>query len=270
MNALPMNIFFDFFSNISNILFFVIAIAVGIIVGIFLVQYVLKPKNQILYCRERDGRGLELKVNKEDAVSLETMSSPELRFFKYGRSYEFRKKGRAFTRFFGKEGTAYSWRLQGFSKVPSEFKDVTTKTPVLTDDEKPILDKNGETLYTETIEKVPTKFVEKQIELEFPTLEDAVKHQWGEEFYSSVPDPKKDILKDNKLLVTVNLEPGIVPEGYEPITESVIKKKANEDMAELMAHSLKGAVKKSILDVVPWLLAGAGITAIVSKLLGWW
>lgn len=223
--------FVSFFSNPFNIVMGLLFALIGILVGIVLVRYLLRPKNQILYCRERDGRGLELNVDKEDAISLETATKPPLRFFKWGRAYEFIKRGRAFTRFFGKEGTGYSWRLFGFSG------------------------KKGNPVKTE---------------LEFPTLEEAVKYKWGDEFYGAVPDEMKEKLRDNKVLVTVNLEPGIVPEGYEPITESVIKKKAYEDMAELFARSARGAIKKTVFDWMPWLLAGAGIMAIVSKLFGWW
>jgi len=263
-------LFIDWFLDVFNILFFMIAILIGVLVGFLLLRYGLKPKNQILYCRERDGRGLELNVTTEDAVSLETKSSPKLRFFKYGRSYEFRRRSRAFTRFFGKEGTAYSWRLQGFSKVPSKFKEVTEQVPVLNKKGVAILDEKGYSVFKEVKRKVPVEWKDQQIELEFPTLEDAVKSKWGKQFYANVPDKMKEKLRETNLLVTVNLEPGIVPQGYEPITESVIRKKANEDMASLMAASLKGVIKKSALDVIPWVLAGAGILAVASKLLGWW
>lgn len=241
----------------------------GVLLGILLLRYGLRPKNQILYCREKDGRGLELNVDKEDAISLETKSSPELRFFKYGRSYEFRKRGRAFTRFFGKEGTAYTWLLQGFKKVATKFEDKPVEVPVLNKEGLVILDEKGHPVFKKVKEKVPIEWEEQQAKIEFPTLEDAVKFRWGD-FYDTVPDPRKVELREDKILLTVNLEPGIVPEGYEPITERTIKKKANEDMAELMARSLKGVIKTTIMDWLPWLLAGAGIMAVGSKVLGWW
>jgi len=248
----------------------IVFVVLGILIGVLFLTYVLKPKNQILYCRERDGRGLELSVAKEDAVSLETNSKPELRFFKYGRSYEFRRRGRAFTRFFGKEGTAYSWLLQGFKKVATKFKEVKEQVPVLNEKGQAILDEKGYPVFKEEKKKVPIEFEEQKVEIPFENLEEVVRSRWGDEFYSEVPEPRKAELRDDRVLLTVNLEPGIVPEGYEPITESVIKKKANEDMAELMAHSLRGAVKKTVLDWLPWLLAGAGIMAVGSKLMGWW
>ena len=79
-----------------------------------------------------------------------------------------------------------------------------------------------------------------------------------------------DKLRDDKLYVTVDLEPGILPEGYAPITESTILLKADEDAAALASKAMKGAIHETVLDKIPWILAGAGILAVVSKFLGWW
>lgn len=261
--------FIDFFSNIFNLVMALLFVVVGMLVGIVLIRYGLKPKNQILYLRERDGRGMELNVQDEDAISLETSSKPVMRFFKYGRAYDFIKRGRAFTRFFGKEGTAYTWRLQGFSKVASKFKDVIRKVQMLNDG-KAVVDKAGNPVFEEVTEKVPVEWKDKKIDLEFLTLEAVLEYKLGKEAFETFPDDMKALVRDEKVLVTVNLEPGIVPEGYDPITESVIKKKANEDMAELMAHSLKGAVKESLFEKIPYIMMGVGILAIVSKLMNWW
>ena len=262
--------FQEFFSSIFNIVMVLVFVLVGMLIGIILIRYGLRPKNQILYCRERDGRGMELNVQEEDAISLETSSSPIMRFFKFGRAYEFIRRGRAFTRFFGKEGTAYTWRLQGFSKKPTKFEAVPREIPVLDKEGNAVTNKKGFPIFKTIEEKVPVEWKDEEVQLEFKTLEDALVFRWGKEAYESVPDKMKDMLRDDKVFLTVNLEPGIVPVGYEPITESVIKKKANEDMAEVMAKSLKEAVKSSVIDKIPWLLAGAGILAVASKLLGWW
>jgi len=239
-----------------------IFVLVGMLIGIILVRFFLRPKNQILYCRERDGRGLEMDVAEEDALSLETKTDPELRFFKYGRSYEFHKRGRAFTRFFGKEGTAYTWLLEGFHKVATKFKKIPDIV-LVPDGKGGVIEKAVNT-------EVPVEWENKTITVPFPTLEDAVKYRWGEEFYATVPEEQQALLRDNSMLVTVGLEPGIVPEGYEPITESTILNKADEDAAELASKAMQGAIKKSVLDWLPWVLAGAGAMAIISKLLGWW
>lgn len=210
-----------------------IFLLLGMLTGILLLRYIIKPKNQIQYLRERDGRGHEFDVAREDAISLETSTNPPLRFFKFGRAYEFIKRGRAFTRFFGKEGTAYTWRLEGFAKTNPE----------------------GET---------------KPLTLEFPTLEGAVKHCWGNETYEAVQEELKAKLRNNKMYVTVNLEPGITPEGYEPITEQTITKKADEDMASLIGREVKEAQGSDWKMILIMMLAGMGILAIASKLFGWW
>jgi hypothetical protein len=181
---------------------------------------------------------MELNIDAEDAVSLETKSNPPLRFFKYGRSYEFYGRlGRTFTRFLGKEGTAYTWRLQGFTKIKTDN---------------------------------PGKEEMQKIDVTFPTLEDAVKYRWGQEFYATVPEERQMELRDDKILLTVNLEPGIVPEGYEPITETTVRKKANEDMAALIAKSVANRLGTPKMIIILAILGGAGIMAIVSKLFGWW
>jgi len=233
-------------------------VVVGMLVGIVLIRYGLRPKNQILYLRERDGRGMELNVQDEDAISLETSSKPVMRFFKYGRAYDFIRRGRAFTRFFGKEGTAYTWRLQGFSKVASKFKKVIRKVQMLNNG-KAIVDKAGDPVFEEVSDKVAIEWENKKLDLPFPMLEDAVKHVLGKEAYEQMPEPMQAKLRDQSMLVTVNLEPGIVPEGYEPITESIIEEKADEDMASLLGESVKGAIKSHIIDKIPWIGVGIAI-----------
>lgn len=230
------DVFINFFTNPINISFMAMFVMVGVIIGYL---YQPSPKNQVLYCREKDGRGQELKIQSEDAVSLETKSNPALRFFKYGRSYVFtiaRKFGKAkkVARFFGKEGTAYTWTLEGW-KEGKKVKD--SKDPKK----------------ESVIEKA------KKIKVNFKTLENAVKHTWGKKFYNTVPEAKKKLLRNNKMLVTVNLETGLTPSDYEPISEMQIRKKANEDMAGLIARGIKGILKKSALDVLPWIGTGVAI-----------
>lgn len=218
---------FDF--SIFGILRMAIFAVVGVLIGVLIRHYLWRAKNQILYCRERDGRGMEINVSEEDATSLITNSNPVMRFFKWGRSYTFEKRGRSFTRFFGKEGTGYIWRLMGFSN--------TKKNP-------------------------------KEIDLEFDTLEAAVIHKWGEKKYADVPENLQEKLRENKMLVTVGLEPGITPKGYVPITESVIRKKSREDAKELIARGLKDAVSRDLFERLAYIGSGAGLVLIGMLLLG--
>jgi len=239
LHPLIIDIFFSFFTSIFNILFFIIAILIGVIVGMILYRALTRPKNQIIYCRERDGRAMELNIAKEDAISLETATKPPLRFFKFGRSYELRRHGRPFTRFFGKEGTAYTWVLEGFHKLTPK-RGRPSKNP-------------GE---------------HGKVELSFPSLAGLLKSLWGETFFASVPETQRAELEENKVLVTVNLESGLTPEGYQPITESVIRKKSREDAKDLIGRGLKGAISKDWFERLAWIGAGAGITMFALLLLG--
>lgn len=222
--------FIGFFSSIFNIVMMLIFVLVGIIIGILLFRLLTRPKNQILYCRERDGRGLELNVSEEDAVSLVTDSDPQLRFYKRGRSYNFNKRGRTFSRFFGKEGTGLTWRLLGFGG--------TKKKPTTT-------------------------------EISFESLEAAVKHKWGKEFFATVPEAMQQKLQEDRLLVTVELEPGLIPEGYDPITEDIIEDKADKDMAKVFARSANQGTSTSVIQWLPWLGAGVGLAMMALLILGY-
>lgn len=220
MHVMFLEIFAGFFGNIFNFVIGLIFLLVGVIIGIILYRLLTRPQNQIIYCRERDGRALELNIAKEDHVSLETNTKPPLRFFKFGRSYELRKRGRPYTRHFGKEGTAFTWILEGHTKIKGKLKQVTKR---------------------------------------FKNLGDMVKSVWGQEFFATVPEERREQLAENNVLLTVNLEPGITPKGYEPITESVILDKADEDAARLWSASIKGAIQEPLMKVLIYLGCGAGI-----------
>lgn len=199
--------------------------------GIFM--YILFPMfgaaTRILYCRERDGRGEELAVKLEDEVRLDTKSN--LRFFKHGRSYSFTGiMNRLKVLFFAKEGTAYTAQLLGFSGTEEE----------------------------------PTR-----IELKYPTVWEAVRHKLGDDFLRPFPEEQKKLLQDEQFLVTVDLEPGLTPEGYKPATEQDIADKGNRDMARLLGEAAKMALHGSLIDKVPWIGVGVAIGLVGAMALGW-
>lgn len=190
---------------------------IGVVVTLVCWRYLIPAKTQIQYIRERDHRGEEYTAAREEAISLETDTKPSLRFFKRGPAYKFiGRLGRSFTRFFGKEGTAYTWTLEGFDKKS------------------------------------------KPVKCEFPTLEKAVEFRWGE-LYEVVPEGHKELLRKDKIHVTVGLEPGITPKGYKPITEQTITTKAKEDLLNTFVNALKNLGKPALSQ---WIfIFGAGIGA---------
>ena len=196
-------------------------------------MYILFPlfgsATRILYCRERDGRGTDLAVKLEDEVRLDTANN--IRFFKHGRSYAFTgMMNRLKSIFFAKEGTAYTAKLLGFSGT----------------------------------EKEPTK-----IDLDFPTVWEAVRYRLGDDFLRPFPEAQKKLLQNDKFLVTVDLEPGLTPAGYEPATEQDIADKGKRDMVKLLGESAKMALHGGMIDKVPWIGMGVAIGLVGAMALGW-
>ena len=249
--------------DLMNILRIMIFLAVGVLLGIIQSAY-MTPPTRVLYVRERDGRGEELKVVNETPISLETGGKTPYRFFKYGRAYEFKKAlGKKVSTFFGKEGTAYSWTLSGYS--PKRFKDIEEYEdyldPVTTEVKSRLIktrvpvDASGEG--SSVVDKV------------FKTVEDLIILLWGEKFYLTVPDEQKKQLRENKVVMTVDLEPGLTPKEYKPITEEDINEEGNQYMAQLLASAAKASLSPGVLNTVALMGFGGLITAVAFILMGW-
>ena len=108
-----------------------------------------------------------------------------------------------------------------------------------------------------------------QIDLEFPTVWEAVKFKLGEDFLRPFPEDKKALLQDDKFLVTVDLEPGLTPEGYTPATEQDIADKGDRDMAKLLGEAAKMALHGGMLDKIPWIGMGVALGLVGAMALGW-
>jgi len=198
-----------------------------------IIMYVIFPMfgaaTRILYCRERDGRGQDLAVKFEDEVRLDTKNN--IRFFKHGRSYAFTgMMNRLKSVFFAKEGTAYTAKLLGYSGTQEE----------------------------------PT-----QIELEFPTVWEAMRNRLGDDFLRPFPEEQKKKMQNDKFLVTVDLEPGLTPEGYKPATEQDIADKGKRDMSKLLGEAAKMALHGGVLDKIPWIGMGVAVGLVGAMALGW-
>lgn len=246
--------------NFTSIMLIFIALALGIFVGIFVLG-TMGVKNYILYLREKDGRGLELPIETETDKKLETRSKPPLRFFKWGRGYNIVKGflKRTITVFLAKEGTGYSWTVKGFTKVPTKTE---TRTKTI---------KNAETGEDETIEElVILEWGPEKIEdMDVGSLEDALLVIWGEEFYKTVPEERKAQLQDSTVKLSVELEPGITPEGFSPITESDINNEGDRNIMQLWAEEAKGALKTPIFESAMAMGFGGLIVLVGCLLMGW-
>jgi len=115
-------IFLDFFSNILNDIMLLIFLLVGILAGLL---FRPKAKNRVIKLLPRDKRFLEFNIDEESAVGIlceKNKGYPLHRFIKLFPGYtgvvgRFLKK--AVTLYFGKEGTAYTWRLK--SKIEEKI-----------------------------------------------------------------------------------------------------------------------------------------------------
>lgn len=109
------SVFIDFFSNLLNIVMIILFLVIGVLAGLL-----LKPpaKNQVTKIIERDRRFIDFNINEESAFSLSCdpkKGYPPQRFLKLNAGYT-GKVGRfikrTITKFFGKEGTAYTWTFE--------------------------------------------------------------------------------------------------------------------------------------------------------------
>ena len=117
------------------------------------------------------------------------------------------------------------------------------------------------TAYTQLIESGP-----KQL----GSLADALRGLWGENFYNEVPESKRQELEESKIMVTIDINPEFNPEDFPEISEEDIFDEQDRKGAETYWEGKKQSEKGAWIQYIFILVAGAGIMAIASKLLGWW
>lgn len=108
---------------------------------------------------------------------------------------------------------------------------------------------------------------EKKIE---STLENTLRTMWGSKFYDLIPDEERDLVEKSKVGVTISLETGLTPEGFKQITEDNIKAEEDRQAAKTYWQGKKQELRGETIKMIMYLMAGAGIMAIASKVLGWW
>ena len=212
------------FLTLTNMLLIGSGLAFGAILMFFLAPY-LQGGSKVFYLRERDRRGSELRVQREDNIKVVTKGKMPMRFYKYRGAYEFIKGGfKKVTVFLGKEGTAYNYALEGFEETTIEVKE---------------------------------------------KLSEWMKLLWGDAFWMTIPEDRRQQCDEKTIRLTVALEKGMTPEGFAPITEKDINNDGDEAMAAVWA---KGVNKGAATPIINYLLAigaGAGVTFAVCLAMGW-
>jgi hypothetical protein len=98
-------------------------------------------------------------------------------------------------------------------------------------------------------------------------LDAALKTVWGEDFYNQIPPEQRALIEESKINVTVDLESGLTPEGYTPVSEEDIKTEQDRKAAETYWEGKKSADKPQLLNIIITVLAGVGIGFIIAWLL---
>ena len=224
-----------------------------------LAMYLLKrmrPRREVLYLRERDRRGQRLGITEETATSLlcKTKRGLDKRFFKYGGSYVFNEGGKMVTRFLAKEGTAYTYKpaQPGISPVnPDSMPESVTETIQCIS--------CGEVFEQE----LPVVKVGGLIGEKLGSLKDALTDLWGKKFYNEIPPKQQKLLDESKILVTVELEPGLTPKGYSPVSEEEIDAEADREAAKVFGKGLGATVKAQLYQGMLWMALGVALTFIL-------
>jgi len=98
-------------------------------------------------------------------------------------------------------------------------------------------------------------------------LADAIRTVLGERFYELMPEEAKKKLEESKINVTVDLEEGLTPEGFRPVSEEEILREEDRKAAETFWKGKKEAEKGATLNTIITILAGVGIGFIIAWLL---
>lgn len=144
------------------------------------------------------------------------------------------------------------------------MQEITVQEPVLNEKNEQLIGEDKKPVFKPKKIEVPKTWKNKEIELTFPTLEDAVRFRWGDDYETGVPENLKAALREDRIVCTVGLESGIVPKGYVPITESVIEEKADETMAQKFADAENKSRKKDMFERLAWIGTGMAIAFALS------
>lgn len=228
------------------------ALALIIGIGVFLAKR-MKPRREVLYLRERDRRGKRFNITEETATSIICRSKKghSKRFFKWGASYVFNEGGKMITRFLGKEGTAYTYKPQ--STAPTA---------------------NPDTAPSEMTEEVQCLHCGETFEWDLPvvkvgiigeklgSLKDALVNVLGKKFFSEIPEKQQKLVDESKILVSVELESGLTPIGYSPISEEEIDAESDREAAKIFGKGLGATVKAQLYQGMLWMALGVAATFI--------
>ena len=234
----------------------------AVLIGLYVVIKKTRPRREVMYLRERDRRGQRLSITAETATaaSCRARKGIDKRFFKYAGSYTFNEGGMV-TRFFSKEGTAYTYKPQEHLQTKAEVKPRDNSTPPT------------KTQFADVVCPECASEFEYPVNVSVPSVsglqgdflggfKEALVTVWGKEFYNEIPEKERKIVENSKIFVTVELEPGLTPEGYSPVSEEDINEEQDRNASRIFAKSLQQSTRSELYKGMLWASVGALITFI--------
>lgn len=90
------------------------------------------------------------------------------------------------------------------------------------------------------------------------SLSDAVATVWGKDFYEQIPDEQRALLEKSEINVSVDLEQGLTPTNFTPITEEDIYTEEDRKASHAYVESLNEGAKTNMINLIITVLAGVG------------
>ena len=234
----------------------------AVLVGLYVVIKKTRPRREVMYLRERDRRGQRLSISEETATaaSCRARKGIDKRFFKFAGAYTFNEGGMV-TRFFGKEGTAYTYKPQEHLATKTEVKPGNNPAPPTKSQFADVVctECGAEFEYPVNVNVPVVSGLQGEL---LGSLKDALITEWGKEFYNEIPEKEKKLVENSKIFVTVDLEPGLTPEGYSPVSEEDINEEQDRNASRIFAKSLQQSSRSELYKGLLWASVGALITFI--------
>ncbi len=99
------------------------------------------------------------------------------------------------------------------------------------------------------------------------SLANAVRAEWGEEFYLSIPEKQKKVLEESRIQVTVKLdESPLTPPGMRSISEEDIKQEEDRQASKTFWEEHGSQMKTLFINIILAALGGFGIACLLVML----
>lgn len=115
-----------------------------------------------------------------------------------------------------------------------------------------------------------TKDLEGSKNIEVP-LSTALKAKIGEEFYKTIPAEYRNKIENSKILLTVDIEEGITPEGYSPMSSEDIYAEGDRKAARIYNKEMTAeekSAKSRLFDILLGAMLASTIVLLM-VLMGW-